>query len=44
MNGNGCVDIKRTSVPIKTGGYIIYSAGHQHVGAIRSTLYGQVCH
>ncbi|KEH37065.1 stress up-regulated Nod 19 protein [Medicago truncatula] len=42
VNGSGCVNIKRTSVPIKTGGYIIYSAGHQHVGAIRSTLYGQV--
>ncbi|XP_050872737.1 uncharacterized protein LOC127075292 [Lathyrus oleraceus] len=38
---HGCVDVKRASVPIKEGGYIIYSVGHQHVGAIRSTLYGQ---
>ncbi|CAI8590375.1 unnamed protein product [Vicia faba] len=39
--GHDCVDVRRASVPIKNGGYIIYSIGHQHVGAIRSTLRGQ---
>ncbi|KAK2448322.1 stress up-regulated Nod 19 protein [Trifolium repens] len=42
VGGSGCVDVNRASIPIKSGGYIIYSVGHQHVGAIRSTLYGQV--
>ncbi|XP_045805131.1 uncharacterized protein LOC123898264 [Trifolium pratense] len=37
----GCVDVKRASVPINTAGYIVYGVAHQHVGAIRSTLYGQ---
>ncbi|XP_045805134.1 uncharacterized protein LOC123898266 [Trifolium pratense] len=41
VGSSGCVDVNRASVPIKTGGYVIYSVGHQHVGAIRSTLYGQ---
>ncbi|KAK2437411.1 stress up-regulated Nod 19 protein [Trifolium repens] len=38
---NGCVHVKRTSLPLKTGGYVIYGVAHQHLGAIESTLYGQ---
>ncbi|KAJ6347750.1 hypothetical protein OIU76_004272 [Salix suchowensis] len=38
---NGCVDIKRTSLTMPTGGYVIYAVAHQHVGGIGSTLYGQ---
>ncbi|TKY72388.1 Stress up-regulated Nod 19 [Spatholobus suberectus] len=36
-----CIDVKRTSLPMQTGGYVIYGVGHQHAGAIGSTLYGQ---
>ncbi|KAL2341555.1 hypothetical protein Fmac_009495 [Flemingia macrophylla] len=36
-----CIDVRRTSFPMKTGGYVIYGVGHQHVGGIGSTLYGQ---
>ncbi|CAJ2677960.1 stress up-regulated Nod 19 protein [Trifolium pratense] len=39
--GNGCVHVKRTSLPLKTGGYVIYGVAHQHSGGIGSTLYGQ---
>ncbi|KAK2437562.1 hypothetical protein QL285_022436 [Trifolium repens] len=39
--GNGCVHVKRTSLPLQTGGYVIYGAAHQHLGAIGSTLFGQ---
>ncbi|KAJ1420895.1 Stress up-regulated Nod 19 [Sesbania bispinosa] len=41
MKGNDCVDVKKTSLPMQTGGYVIYGVGHQHAGAIASTLYGQ---
>ncbi|XP_020232999.1 uncharacterized protein LOC109813246 [Cajanus cajan] len=41
MNGNGCVDVKRTSVPMQKGGYVIYGVAHMHAGAAGSTLYGQ---
>ncbi|KAL2343692.1 hypothetical protein Fmac_004977 [Flemingia macrophylla] len=40
-DGNGCVDVQRTSLPMKNGGYVIYVAGHQHVGGTGITLYGQ---
>nr|KYP62482.1 hypothetical protein KK1_017018 [Cajanus cajan] len=40
-NSSACIDVKRTSLPMKTGGYVIYGVGHQHAGAIGSTLYGQ---
>jgi hypothetical protein len=40
--GNGCLHVKRTSVPQQTGGYVIYGVAHQHSGGIGSTLYGQV--
>lgn len=39
---NGCVDVKRTSVPMQTGGYVVYGVAHQHSGGIGSTLYGEV--
>ncbi|KAK2400624.1 stress up-regulated Nod 19 protein [Trifolium repens] len=41
LNSSGCVDVKRTSFPMQSGGYVIYGVGHQHAGAIGSTLYGQ---
>ncbi|KAL2343691.1 hypothetical protein Fmac_004976 [Flemingia macrophylla] len=40
-DGNGCVDVKRTSFPMKNGGYVIYGVAHQHRGGIGATLYGQ---
>ena len=42
VNGSRCVDVKRASFPIQSGGYVIYGVGHLHTGAIGSTLYGQV--
>lgn len=41
-NGSGYLDVKRASLPIPTGGYVIYGAGHLHIGGTGSTLYGQV--
>ncbi|CAK8578140.1 unnamed protein product [Lathyrus sativus] len=38
---NGCVDVKKTSVPQQNGGYVIYGVAHQHSGGIGATLYGQ---
>ncbi|XP_045820178.1 uncharacterized protein LOC123913469 isoform X1 [Trifolium pratense] len=40
-DGNDCVHVKRTSLPLETGGYVIYGVAHQHSGGIGSTLYGQ---
>ncbi|KAG5057807.1 hypothetical protein AAZX31_05G116600 [Glycine max] len=40
-NGNGCLDVKRTSLPMQKGGYVIYGVAHQHSGATGSTLYAQ---
>jgi len=40
--GNGCVHVKRISVPLQIGGDVIYGVAHQHSGGIGSTLYGQV--
>ncbi|KAG5040667.1 hypothetical protein JHK85_013143 [Glycine max] len=28
-DGNGCLDVKRTSLPMKKGGYVIYGVAHQ---------------
>ncbi|CAK7336864.1 unnamed protein product [Dovyalis caffra] len=36
-----CIDIKRNSLTMPTGGYVIYAVAHQHAGGIGSTLYGQ---
>lgn len=41
LNRSGCVDVKRASFPMQNGGYVIYGVGHQHSGAIGSTLYGK---
>ncbi|MED6192867.1 hypothetical protein PIB30_013962 [Stylosanthes scabra] len=38
---NECVDVKRTSLPMQKGGYVVYGVAHQHSGGIGSTLYGQ---
>ncbi|KAK4270820.1 hypothetical protein QN277_019589 [Acacia crassicarpa] len=40
-DSNGCIDVKRTSLPMPRGGYVIYGVAHQHAGGIGSTLYGQ---
>ncbi|RDY01770.1 hypothetical protein CR513_14861, partial [Mucuna pruriens] len=37
----GCLHVKRTSLPMQNGGYVIYGVAHQHSGGIGSTLYGQ---
>lgn len=41
MADNGCTDTKKVSVPMPTGGYVIYGVAHQHSGGIGSTLYGE---
>ncbi|XP_061339731.1 uncharacterized protein LOC133286341 [Gastrolobium bilobum] len=40
-DGKGCLNVKRTSLPMPRGGYVIYGVAHQHAGATGSTLYGQ---
>ncbi|KAK7399757.1 hypothetical protein VNO78_10946 [Psophocarpus tetragonolobus] len=40
-HGNGCLHVKRTSLPMQRGGYVIYGVAHQHAGGTGSTLYGQ---
>ncbi|KAJ1389714.1 Stress up-regulated Nod 19 [Sesbania bispinosa] len=40
-DGNDCLHVKRTSLPMRTGGYVIYGVAHQHSGGTGSTLYGQ---
>lgn len=37
----GCIDAKRTSLTMPTGGYVVYGVAHQHTGGTGSTLYGQ---
>jgi hypothetical protein len=39
-SGNGCLDNKRTSIVMPVGGYVVYGVGHQHTGAIGTTIYG----
>ncbi|KDP22519.1 hypothetical protein JCGZ_26350 [Jatropha curcas] len=39
VTSNGCTDIKRTSLTMPTGGFVIYGVAHQHSGGIGSTLY-----
>ncbi|RZC53783.1 hypothetical protein C5167_012644 [Papaver somniferum] len=36
-----CVENKKTSVVLPTGGYLIYGVAHQHFGGIGSALYGE---
>nr|XP_048334090.1 uncharacterized protein LOC107423500 [Ziziphus jujuba var. spinosa] len=38
---NACIDTKRTSLTLPSGGYVIYAVAHQHTGGISSTLYRQ---
>ncbi|MED6188557.1 hypothetical protein PIB30_087080, partial [Stylosanthes scabra] len=38
---NECLHVKRTSLPMQKGGYVVYGVAHQHSGGIGSTLYGQ---
>ncbi|XP_061341200.1 uncharacterized protein LOC133287579 [Gastrolobium bilobum] len=40
-DGNGCHHMKRTSLPMQSGGYVIYGVAHQHSGGTGSTLFGQ---
>ena len=39
---DGCIDTKRVSLTMPTGGNVIYGVAHQHTGGIGSTLYGEV--
>ncbi|XP_059638818.1 uncharacterized protein LOC132281099 [Cornus florida] len=45
---DACIDTKRVSIPMPTGGNVIYGVAHQHRGGIGSTLYGEdgriICH
>ncbi|KAF8408527.1 hypothetical protein HHK36_007683 [Tetracentron sinense] len=38
---NKCIDTKKTSLVMPTGGYVIYGVAHQHSGGIGATLYGE---
>uniref|UniRef100_A0A5B7A7W4 Stress up-regulated Nod 19 n=1 Tax=Davidia involucrata TaxID=16924 RepID=A0A5B7A7W4_DAVIN len=38
---DGCIDRKRVSLSLPTGGNVIYGVAHQHTGGIGSTLYGE---
>ncbi|KHN39141.1 hypothetical protein glysoja_027946 [Glycine soja] len=40
-DGNGCLHVQKTSLPLQKGGYVIYGVAHQHSGGTGSTLYGQ---
>ncbi|KAJ7957151.1 Stress up-regulated Nod 19 [Quillaja saponaria] len=40
-HGSGCIDVKRTSALLPSGGYVIYGVAHQHSGSVGSTLYGE---
>jgi len=41
-SSSACIDVRKTSLPMQTGGYVIYGVGHVHAGATASALYGQV--
>ncbi|XP_018826456.1 uncharacterized protein LOC108995353 [Juglans regia] len=41
MANNGCIDTKRVSLTMPTGGSVIYGVAHQHSGGSGSTLYGE---
>lgn len=36
----GCIDTKRVSLTMPTGGIVVYGVAHQHTGGVGSTLYG----
>ncbi|WVZ17224.1 hypothetical protein V8G54_010206, partial [Vigna mungo] len=33
--------VKKSSIPMTKGGYLIYGTAHMHTGVINATLYGQ---
>lgn len=37
-----CIDSKRTSLALPTGGYLVYGVAHQHSGGLGANLYGEV--
>lgn len=39
---NGCIVSRSVSVSLPSGGDVIYGVGHQHTGALGTTLYGEV--
>ena len=41
LGGDECIDAKKTSLIMPTGGYVVYGVAHQHTGGIGSTLYGK---
>ncbi|KAJ8752549.1 hypothetical protein K2173_005438 [Erythroxylum novogranatense] len=41
LSSDKCIDVKRASLTMPTGGYVIYGVAHQHTGGIGSTLYGE---
>ncbi|KAL5549038.1 hypothetical protein UlMin_004269 [Ulmus minor] len=41
LTSHGCVDNKRTTLRLPTGGYVVYGVAHQHTGGMGSTLYGE---
>lgn len=42
VTSNGCIDVRKTSLTMPTGGDVIYGVAHQHTGGVGSTLYGEV--
>lgn len=41
-NNKACVESRRISVVMPTGGDVIYGVAHQHTGGVGSALYGEV--
>ncbi|KAH7867111.1 hypothetical protein Vadar_028986 [Vaccinium darrowii] len=41
VTNDGCINSKRESLALPTGGSVIYGVAHQHIGGIDSTLYGE---
>lgn len=41
VSNEGCIDNRRVSLSMPTGGNVIYGVAHQHTGGIGSTLYGE---
>ncbi|ESW19465.1 hypothetical protein PHAVU_006G127300 [Phaseolus vulgaris] len=40
-SSSDCIDVRKTSLSMQTGGYVIYSVGHVHAAATASTLFAQ---
>jgi len=41
-SSSDCIDVRKTSLSMQTGGYVIYGVGHVHAAATASTLFAQV--